>query len=221
MIFLQKILASWWKRILIFIFLVLLGYYLYVFALNSFFKILKISDFLFLFTTGMFFILIPLSISSIIEYLRAGRKFTCFGIHPTKETLIELLISFSLVFIPFLVLFGFLKLLNFNIIINFDNKGFSEYFSILFIIFVTASTEELLFRGIAFQAILDRFGITITLILSSLAFSAAHFFNPHFNIMALIININYKIILHMIFPDGGLLNRRPRPACHRLNPLLL
>ncbi|MCL4416432.1 MAG: CPBP family intramembrane metalloprotease, partial [Actinobacteria bacterium] len=54
------------------------------------------------------------------------------------------------------------------------------------IIFIEAIIEEILFRGIIFQAVLERYGITIAILLNSILFGLGHLANPSINFYAII-----------------------------------
>lgn len=51
---------------------------------------------------------------------------------------------------------------------------------------ILAGGEEVLFRGVVFQALYERFGSALTVVLTSLAFAAAHLFNPSVTTIAIV-----------------------------------
>jgi membrane protease YdiL (CAAX protease family) len=65
---------------------------------------------------------------------------------------------------------------NFDLIMKFDYS----YYILVFDAFFIAGFEELLFRGVIFQAFLERFGKYVSVFLFSLIFAFAHYFNAEF-----------------------------------------
>jgi len=71
------------------------------------------------------------------------------------------------------------------------------YFTLF--ILIASAFEELLFRGVIFQALLEKLGIGITLLISSLIFSSVHLFNNHFNLIAFINTFLAGMVLGLMY----------------------
>lgn len=163
---LQQILARWWARILLFL---SVG-----FVASIIFDSLYHIDIIFY---ASYFFLIILTL--IIESLRKGGKCWTVGLRIDKWATNDILHSVYMI----LGLITFIYLISFfingfslsNIIIH---SGFYSFdFFLIITIFIAAANEELLFRGIIFQALVDRFGFYLPTILMSLLFSLAHLSN--------------------------------------------
>ncbi len=176
----EKILASWWKRILIYLGLVAFFY----FPIDYICRIYQsYSDFFYYYYDNSVITFISLILASvIIEEYRSGKYLFSFGLQFTKETHKDIFLSFLFVFIPFIITSGFLYLFKLNIFTDFEiTEGFI-YFTI--ILFFYSTNEELFFRGIVFQSLKDKFGITITIIFTSLIFATVHISNYSFSFIA-------------------------------------
>ncbi|MFH1051744.1 MAG: type II CAAX endopeptidase family protein [bacterium] len=191
----EKILASWWKRILIYLGLVAVFY----FPIDYICRIYQsYSDFFYYYYDNSVITFIALIFASvIIERLRSGKYFFTFGLQFTKETYKDIFLSFLLVFIPFIITSGLLYLFKLNIFTDFVlTEGFI-YFTI--IIFFFSANEELFFRGIVFQSLIDKFGITITIICTSLIFATVHIDNYSFSFMAFTNTFIAGIVLGVMY----------------------
>jgi membrane protease YdiL (CAAX protease family) len=130
----------------------------------------------------------------IIEKFRTGHKFRTIGFNADKWMIKEIGTALILVGMSnlFFYLIAFLlrskieyyQLTNLNLII-----GQSA------IIFIIATTEELFFRGIVFQAILSRFGPFITIVVSSIIFSVLHIANNGFSLIPFMNTILANLLL--------------------------
>lgn len=197
MTFMQRILASWWKRIITYVALNLL-IFICIFAITYCLdKLFNLESPVFLIAAFTPFISLFFS-SAVIEGLRKGHRLTAFGIHFTRKSINDLLLSATLIIIPFTLLIISLKLLKINIITS-DIFYYKLFMDALFFLFGVVITEELIFRGIIFQAILDRFGIFPALLISSLAFSIGHYINPDFNGIAFVNTFIAGILLGVMY----------------------
>jgi hypothetical protein len=147
---------------------------------------------------GLLAISIIIILSSIIiETLRATNKSLLFGFYFTKRTSSEILIGIVIAVLPFILLliyFYSTGMFNPKNALNFNDL--SVYINF---IFLTALIEELLFRGIIFQAIGERFGYVFTIVISGLIFAIGHCSNPHSNIISFINTFIAGILLGLMF----------------------
>ncbi|MFC2131839.1 lysostaphin resistance A-like protein [Bacteroidota bacterium] len=191
----EKILTSWWKRIIIFLLLLILIYI----------PISNIKDLLyspsgfysFWFSDSLTLLFCCLIASAIIEGFRAERNFATFGILITKQIINDFIIAFSVVIIPFALLAVLFNLLELNTIT--DYTSFSVFLWVAYQIFILVAFEELIFRGIIFQALLDRFGIIVTLLITSLFFAVVHFGNPNYTLIPFLNTFLAGILLGIMY----------------------
>ena len=189
MINIQKILSCWWKRILTFgllnvIFLIIFDFIYPQSQFDNNFGLLSIS------------IIIILS-SIIIDTLRSTNKSLLFGLYITKRTSMEVLTGIVISVLPFIFL-----LLYFYSSGMFNPKNalnFNELKVYINFIFLSALIEELLFRGIIFQAIGERFGYVFTIVISGLIFAVGHCSNPHSNLISFINTFIAGILFGLMF----------------------
>ncbi len=126
-------------------------------------------------------------ISSLINYFRAKSKYNSYGLNFDRFTIIHIIQGFVLVLLPMLLILIISYILNAQITIN--PISAVQYFSFAlftFQIFLSASSEELIFRGILFQAISQKFGDIFAALFLSLIFTLFHINNPNVNSIALI-----------------------------------
>lgn len=145
---------------------------------------------------------IPVSIfiiglSLALQRFRLGRsiKELGFGLDSTvvKNSLLTIFITLSaivsIIFVYTLINFPFDNFfLNFSENLMILGKAFSLFFFSLNTLLVLdwVIMEELVFRGISFQHIMEKSGSFWAVIISSLAFAAFHYFNPFFSGLAFI-----------------------------------
>jgi len=71
--------------------------------------------------------------------------------------------------------------------ISYTCRQVNNYFiNVVILIFCWAIIEEVLFRGIIFQALLERFNPYLVIAVSGILFSVTHLFNQNVNLMSLI-----------------------------------
>lgn len=126
-------------------------------------------------------VLIP---SIAIEYFRAGSKPFAFGLNIDKLTVPNFVAGLLIAFIAVFIIFLSKLFLISHIVMN--PNAFSIILELAFDSLIVALTEELLFRGIIFQAFLDKFKPISTIIFTSLLFSSVHYLNPGFSTIAFI-----------------------------------
>lgn len=186
----HRILSRWWARIAIFLVIETI----IVLLFNLYYSI-------------YFFYLLYLQVllvSIVIESGRKKAKFWTIGIRFDKWMLKDigisgfLLISFSLLVFLIAISFGA------KISINTDSyhKIDSFTFNILPIfmwIFIRALNEEFLFRGIIFQALLERYGGIISVFGFSIIFAGVHTFNPDYTVISFINTFLINILLSIMY----------------------
>jgi membrane protease YdiL (CAAX protease family) len=183
----QRILAKSWKRILISIAALLIASFFGQLFIFLQYKLFQSSDLLDFTSIGSVLysavsMLSIVAVSGLVESLRVNSSFTLFGIQFDKHILNELkyaTIGIAAVLLCFVGLF-------FGFGASFDTVFvFHKYYlSTTIVIFCYAATEELIFRGILFQALVDKIGgIYSTLILSTL-FALGHIMNPGMTLIA-------------------------------------
>ena len=132
-------------------------------------------DFIALFVAGIIASMIA------IEYMRGGSVAT-FGFAFDKWTIRELLGGISAGVIPIALLLGMFSMVGwFSYSLNGDIP-----WSMLGMICMLAILEEIIFRGMIFQALIARFSLISVTIGTSLLFMAAHGANPEVSVIALI-----------------------------------
>lgn len=178
----QKLLSSWWKKVIFFSILVITIHLAIDFTIRHYFYSI---EFIFTYYNYNYSIFLSLIISSVMtEGLTTKSDFFTFGLSMTKRTFVDIFCGFLLVIIPFCLLTILVNYANLNLLNNIYFNPALSYMTIF--ILIAAINEELIFRGIIFQALLDRFGIGITLFLSGLLFASMHLFNYNIDAIGLI-----------------------------------
>ena len=164
---------KWWIRVLIFIVLYIP---VYLYFGNVFLKIFgkNIPYYVFYLSSAI----PPLLISGLLEGFRSNSKWHYFGLTLFKhlfKQIYQVLFIIVCGFVFFTILF---YLLGIKPVLDFELE--SSYFCYMLVILLVSSLiEELFFRGIIFQALTERFGLTSSTIIISIGFSAVHYSNPH------------------------------------------
>jgi len=185
----QKQLSKWWVR-----FLLILIPVTFIMYLGSFFP------FGFLASTIVLTLLLTI-FSLFIQSIRAGSNYSLFGLQFDRFTIIDItkgfliVISSNLIFIALGLLFGY----EFEIHENFESYNFKVLAFYSVFIFIMAFKEELIFRGILFQSLRDRFGDVVSIVLMSVIFSFAHFGNPDISMVAAINIVLAGVVLSIMY----------------------
>lgn len=186
----KKLLSIWWFRILIFPFLTL-----FILFITSEFEFPDKNDEFFY--INLCFSLLIASIT--IDFLRAGNYFLLFGLKYTKYSFYEIALSFifNLIFFLLIVLLIFLN--------NDLNLKINNYLKSIMIIqfgiylFIWAVVEEFIFRGILFQALIDKFGFYFSSFIISLIFSFFHIFNPYVNFISFLNTFLFSYLFCLMY----------------------
>lgn len=185
----QKLLAQWWFRIILIIVALI---------------IFTIPQLLFPFGTllnSLLFIILLTATSIFILALRAGSDYKAFGLQLDKFALSDfgkgllIVLIMNLIFVLLGILFGY----SFELNKNFADYDLNVFYFNFAYIFVMAFSEEILFRGLIFQSIRERFGDVVAIVVLSLFFSLAHFMNPNISIMGLINIIIAGVALSVLY----------------------
>ena len=202
----EKIFASWWIRSLAFIAIATIlsiGFYIIdavTFGTNLTFKIGFGSDLLRLIglVIDLMLMLCFLALSYLIDIFRVGSKPFSFGLLITPNTKKDIKIG------ELICLVGFSAVILISLI--FSNKitfgfqvGFVSFILTTFYILIGAILEELIFRGIVFQALLDRFGVGKAIFISSIVFAIGHFLNPNLSTIGFVNIIIGGVLLSVMF----------------------
>lgn len=175
MLFLQKILAFWFSRIVIFL---ILSAVIVILAFACFGSYADDE----IITSALYSICLLLS-TTVIELIRKSSSGLLWGFYWTKETLKEIFYGkiFALSALSFIGLVGVCS----GAGVSFHSVEIMNVLYMSIFYFFVGFFEEMVFRGLIFQTLMERFGIIKTTITVSLLFGFAHYFNPNISIMAI------------------------------------
>lgn len=115
-----------------------------------------------------------------VLFFQNFRRWHLFGITPNKSSFKHFLFGF---FLPMFLFFPLLIFLTFEGI-SFNALSSEDVFFYLYYIGFSATYEELIFRGVLFQRLIEKKGEIFAVAVSSLVFSLGHLWNPHFSILS-------------------------------------
>ena len=177
---LNNLADKWWGRVLIFLIL-----YLPVFKyFHSTFREFFGQDIPRIFI-DITLLIPPLIFSALLEGFRTNSKWHYFGLTIHKDLFRQvyqvLLITLS-GFIVFGILFFILGSKP-----HFDLDLSTPYYLLLIIyLLVSSLLEEIIFRGIIFQALTQRFGFIASSVVLSFSFAAFHYSNPNITFISFV-----------------------------------
>lgn len=182
----QKYLRIWWVRIIAFIFLS---------AMTTF--VLLVSGLPIEENILVYGVLI--TVSFLVEMLRQGGSPSTLGFHSSRFTIQEILfgIAISLGSLCLIAIIG--VFFGATVGQKSYNDGMGSFLVISLIIILFATGEEFIFRGIIFQALLQRFNPTLITVVTSLLFATAHLFNPHISVIGFINIFLANVLLCSLF----------------------
>lgn len=185
----QKLLAQWWFRIII--------YLLVLIIIASINYLLSLPDLI----STLFFVVSITIVSVLIQALRAGSDYKAFGLQLDRFTLPDIAKGLIIVLIinALFILIGLIFGYKYSLIDDFVNYNYNTLLYYLGYLFLMAFSEEVIFRGIIFQSLRERFGNIISIVIMSLFFSLAHFMNPNSTTMGLINIILAGILLSVLY----------------------
>ncbi|OGU17538.1 MAG: hypothetical protein A2X61_06085 [Ignavibacteria bacterium GWB2_35_12] len=135
--------------------------------------------------TETFVLIILIGLSILIETLRGKGKWFTFGILLDKWAIKDIGMGAVLnLFFAFAIFIFATVFSAYSDVSILPKTDIFVYLSL--IILIEAIIEELIFRGVIFQAVLDRYGITIAILLNSILFGMGHLANPSINFYAII-----------------------------------
>ncbi len=176
-------LAKWYIRIIVFLILS-----------STFFGLYSIGGYADIRIAILFPILVA---SAIVEQFRRAGRFHLFGIMLNFSTYKEFFLGY------FLALFNILCIGLFSLFfspdIEFVFMWDNAYYFFVITTFVFAFFEEIIFRGVLFQAFMEYFGKYITTLLFSLAFAVAHYYNTDFDVIFFINLILAGILFSVMY----------------------
>lgn len=194
MVLIHKILAFWFSRIIFFILLVvvysIVGYLLFELILDT-----EVATDEIAFSYLACVILIASSFTC--EALRKCGKWYYLGFDLRKQTYNELLsgmlcAGLSLAFVGFLAL-------AFGTSVSPGVPSFNGTIYLVKTCIIVSLIEELLFRGVIFQALLERFGQVLSTLAISILFGLAHYFNPNLTLLSVINIVLAGICLSVMY----------------------
>lgn len=187
MILLQKILAQWYYRILILVILCVTYYLTAVFtSLGS--LLYNQETFTIYLLCGSFF----------IEGLRAKSTIFNIGLTLSKHAVFEFIYGSLYAVIPLVIIVCCAYLMGASTRLH-DSIDVSSLYSTFEVMFFVALLEELLFRGIIFQSLHERFGPFAATLTLSLLFVIAHILNPNTTFLPLVNVILAGILLSCMY----------------------
>lgn len=163
--------SSWWLSFIIFTFVFLATFTFFYLTFN--FSLLNYS--LLLLTSGL---LANLAVIFTQKY----RIWHIFGLSIHKKSFEHLLFGTLLPLAFFLPLLGILSIWG----ISFQRISLEAFFLNIFFIGFAATAEEIIFRGVLFQRLIDKRGEVFAVIANSLTFALLHLFNPNITFLAFI-----------------------------------
>ena len=177
---------EWWKRLLSFFVLFIFTFWALSVLYYGVFEPSPLLNTLRIFLT----VLIP---SFIVEHFRPNSNFLYLGFFFDKTTkknlntvLIILLLSFFLCAMFFIILGAIVELSS--------TLELSGILLVTLSLILKAFTEELLFRGVIFQTLMERYGEIFATVFISVIFGILHIFNPGANFIS-IVNITLSSLL--------------------------
>ncbi|MDT3741010.1 MAG: type II CAAX endopeptidase family protein [Candidatus Kapabacteria bacterium] len=134
-------------------------------------------------------ILLPLIIITILlQKLRYRREWWELGLNIDATVRKNSLMSAGFVFLSVLIILVMYQLFTSGLNIShkysgYDLSGILDYSTIILLMLISVIIEELIFRGLAFQIIDDKFGKSAAIIITSTLFAAGHFWNPSLSVI--------------------------------------
>lgn len=146
----------------------------------------------------LFYFLVYLFPSISIEKFRVSSVWSDIGIRADRWMLRDIAIGFSLALgcLAVISLVALASGASFR-----QSMSYAPYqvLSLMFSIALRAACEEIVFRGVVYQAIEERFSPLIAALATSLAFSSAHFFNPDFSLLAFLNTLLAGLLLSAMY----------------------
>lgn len=181
---LEPYVAVWWIRILAFGVISLLICGLWWLATGK------------LMTVASMFTSVAIA-SFAVEFLRRDGRPDLFGVTVTSETAYDLVHGFALT-IANILFFGVVAyMLGGKISTTFVAPDDSAL--LIINTFLIAFSEELIFRGVIFQSLMDYFGEYIAVLLMALSFAFAHYFNAEMTAVSFVNLILAAVLFSVMY----------------------
>ncbi|MFN3194839.1 MAG: lysostaphin resistance A-like protein [Chlorobiota bacterium] len=185
----QKLLSKWWFRIIAILIPIVLMY-----LLNSIFPFGILAN-------TLFFCFLITLVSVFIQYSRAGSNYNYFGLQLDRYTFPDLAKGLLLVLISnaIFIILGLVLGYEFEIHNNYYNLELDIVIFYLAFLFLMAFNEEIIFRGVIFQSLRERFGDISSIIIMSVLFSVVHLNNPDISNVAALNIVLAGILLSVMY----------------------
>jgi membrane protease YdiL (CAAX protease family) len=138
-----------------------------------------------------------IAISSMTMALIPGSKWYLWGINFDKFATRDVLLGITLPIPAYLVIYFFFRASGAEY--NLVEIEFWSFLNLSVIIFCAATAEELLFRGVIFQYLAEKFNTVVITILLSLAFAFAHIPNSGIDYLAFFNTFLAGIVLSIMY----------------------
>jgi len=169
---LGKLLSFWWMRISLFLLFSLVLISIISFVLSHISSILFYESIRFSFTYAVAL----LAVSCLIECYRKGSRFWAFGIRFDRFTFLDISTGFLISTVSIFAISLISLLFGANIYYPRYSSIIDTLINNTLIVFFSVMTEELIFRGIVFLAIRDKYGNAVAIIVLTIIFVLIH--NP-------------------------------------------
>jgi membrane protease YdiL (CAAX protease family) len=182
----EKIFSIWWLRCLLFIAgatLISLSFTIFEQVILSVvlgMKKFHNSDMMIYINLAVDFfeLLSIIALSFILDIFRPGSKVFSFGLMITNKTSKDILLGLIISLLSMIIVLLVGVVFNSAVIVG-SECGFSRFLTMTLFILISAISEELIFRGIVFQAIYEKFGTLTAILISCMFFALGHIFNPN------------------------------------------
>lgn len=142
-------------------------------------------------------------VTSLFHKLRLHKlTFADFGFYVDKTLLRNVIITIALLLIMILSVFIFNVMISYGSFFQSTNVTQEVWYGVAFTLSF-AIIEELVFRGIAFQILIDKAGTLIAILISSIIFTIAHGLNPGLSIIAIVNIFLAGLLMSLMYVRSG------------------
>lgn len=185
--YIWKINSIWWIRIILFVLLTL--------GINKILEIFLTPDY---YNTNIYTFISLLLSSCIIEAFRKNSRFSLFGLNVDKSMIKEI-IKGIIIIIASICLVLFLSCI-YQAEILYHGFYTDNVIKILTLqIFFYSAVEELIFRGVIFQALFDKISPYVSVVVFSIIFTTLHLTNPYINTIAIINIFLASVLMYLMY----------------------
>ena len=175
----QRILARWYLRLGLFL-LSSAGLYLILTALH-YLVIPHDTNYEFSFLIPLISVILP---TLYIASHRNSSRWYMVGLKIDSYSLKDLAYGFVVAFAAMSIFFIVFLISGFEFHFELTKFNLFDFIYVSLMIFAAAATEELIFRGVIFQAILEKFSAPVTIMSLAFIFAFIHASNPGFTRLA-------------------------------------